>query len=470
MPVNSFVDYPLSWKPEKEKLKKPYFESIAQAIEKDIASGKLSPNTQLPPQRELADYLDLNLSTITRAYELLKRKGYLYAVTGRGSFVRPNDVDDTVLLPNGDQMDVIEMGSVEPFPELNQVVLKAANKVLERPAAINLLKYAQPWDNRYHLQIAGEWLQRFHIDASPDRLMITSGGQNALTTAALSLFYPGDKIATDPYTYPNFINLAALLQLNLIPVANDENGMDPKALKRLCQKEDIKGIYLMPTCANPTVVTLPMTRRKALASVIREEKLTLIEDDNYAFLTPGDDLPLYALIPGQTVYICGTSNSISAGLRVAFMVYPASLKSALINGAKTVNLKTAPINAAIIVELIVSGVAGRIIEEKKELALKRNAVFQQQFPDTPHFHENAFFQWLPLPDGVDGKLIETLVLRFGVRILCSQRFAVGKETRSHIRVATCSPKTMEEFQEGLHILKKVINEEKQANQKRGFTV
>lgn len=470
MPVNSFVDYPLSWKPEKEKLKKPYFESIAQAIEKDITSGKLAPNTQLPPQRELADYLDLNLSTITRAYELLKRKGYLYAVTGRGSFVRPNDVDDTVLLPNGDQMDVIEMGSVEPFPELNKVVLKAANKVLERPAAINLLKYAQPWDNRYHLQIAGEWLKRFHIDAPYDHLMITSGGQNALTTAALSLFHPGDKIATDPYTYPNFINLAALLQLTLIPVANDENGMNPKALKRLCQKKDVKGIYLMPTCANPTVVTLPMKRRKDLAAVIREEKLILIEDDNYAFLTPGDDLPLYALIPEQTVYICGTSNSISAGLRVAFMVYPASLKSALINGAKTVNLKTAPINAAIIVELIVSGVAGRIIEEKKELALKRNAVFQQKFPDTPHFHENAFFQWLPLPKGVDGKLIETLVFRSGVRVLCSQRFAVGRETRSHIRVATCSPKTMEEFQKGLQILKKVIDAQNGANQKRGLTV
>jgi DNA-binding transcriptional MocR family regulator len=470
VPVNSFEDYPLSWKTEKAKLKKPYFESIAQAIEEDITSGKLAPNTQLPPQRELSDYLDLNLSTVTRAYELLKRKGYLYAVTGKGSFVRPNDVDDMVLLPDGHQMDVIEMGSVEPFPELNKVVLKAANKVLERPAAINLLKYAQPWDNRYHLQIAGEWLKKFHIDVPRDHLMITSGGQNALTTAALSLFRPGDKIATDLYTYPNFIGLAALLQITLIPVENDGNGMDPKALKRLCQEDEIKGIYLMPTCANPTVVTLPLKRREDLVQVIREEKLILIEDDHYAFLTPGGDLPLYALIPEQTVYICGTSNSISAGLRVAFMVYPASLKTALINGAKTVNLKTAPINAAIIVELIVSGVAGRIIEEKKQLAAKRNAVFVRQFPKTPYFHENAFFQWLPLPDGVDGKLIETLALKAGVRVLCSQRFAVGKEKRSHIRVATCSPKTTEEFQKGLLILKTIIEDQDSANQKPGLTV
>lgn len=456
MPVNSFADYPLSWKTEKEKLKKPYFESIAQAIEEDIAVGKLAPNTQLPPQRELADYLDLNLSTVTRAYELLKRKGYLYAVTGRGSFVKPNDVDDTVLLPGGETLDVIEMGSVEPFSEWNKVVLKAANKVLERPAAINLLKYAQPWDNRYHLQIAGEWLKKFRIDASPDRLMITSGGQNALTTAALALFRPGDKIATDPYTYPNFIDLAALLQLTLVPVASDEDGMIPQALKRLCREEEIKGIYLMPTCANPTVVTLSASRRQELAAVIREKKLLLIEDDNYSFLTPADVLPFYALIPEETVYICGTSNSISAGLRVAFMVYPPALKAALIRGANTVNLKTAPINAAVIVELIVSGAASRIIEEKKQWAAKRNAVFRGQFPDTPNFHENAFFQWLPLPSGIDGKLIETLALGAGVRVLCSRRFAVAKETRSFIRVATCSPKTTEEFLTGLTILKELI--------------
>lgn len=468
MPVNSFADYPLSWKIEKEKLKKPYFEAIAQAIEDDIAKGKLAPNTQLPPQRELADYLDLNLSTVTRAYELLKRKGYLYAVTGRGSFVKPNDVDETVLLPGGERLAVIEMGSVEPFTEWNQAVLKAANRVLERPAAINLLKYAQPWDNRYHLQIAGEWLKKFHIEVSPDRLMITSGGQNALTTAALSLFHPGDKIATDPYTYPNFVDLAALLQLTLIPVENDGKGMDPKALKRLCRKEAIKGVYLMPTCANPTGVTLTQSRREALAAVIRDEELLLLEDDNYSFLTPLGVLPLYALIPQQTVYICGTSNSIAAGLRVAFMVYPETRKAALLGGANTVNLKTAPINAAIIVELIVSGVAGRIIEEKKRRAAKRNAVFREQFPGTPHFQENAFFQWLPLPDGIDGMLIETLALGAGVRVLCSKRFAVAKETRSYIRVATCSPPTAAEFETGLGVLKKLIEAQAAADQKKSL--
>ena len=41
MPVNSFEDYPMSWKPQKSKLEKPYYLSIAASLEADILSGKL---------------------------------------------------------------------------------------------------------------------------------------------------------------------------------------------------------------------------------------------------------------------------------------------------------------------------------------------------------------------------------------------------------------------------------------------
>ncbi len=89
MPVNSFENYPMSWKPSKSALSKPYYLSIASLLEADILSGALKAHTKLPPQRELADFLDLNLSTITRAYKLCELKGLLYAVTGNGTFVSP---------------------------------------------------------------------------------------------------------------------------------------------------------------------------------------------------------------------------------------------------------------------------------------------------------------------------------------------------------------------------------------------
>ncbi|MBO7153835.1 MAG: GntR family transcriptional regulator, partial [Lentisphaeria bacterium] len=60
MAHNSFDNYFLSWKPDKKLLTRPLYLALANLLEADIASGKLAPGTQLPPQRELADYLGIN--------------------------------------------------------------------------------------------------------------------------------------------------------------------------------------------------------------------------------------------------------------------------------------------------------------------------------------------------------------------------------------------------------------------------
>ena len=53
MPVNSFDDYPMAWKPDKARLAAPFYQSIAGALEEDILSGALPADTRLPPQREI---------------------------------------------------------------------------------------------------------------------------------------------------------------------------------------------------------------------------------------------------------------------------------------------------------------------------------------------------------------------------------------------------------------------------------
>ena len=59
MPFNSFLNYPMSWKPERSRLKRPIYLSLADQLEQDIAAGFLSPGTKLPPQRELV-YLPIH--------------------------------------------------------------------------------------------------------------------------------------------------------------------------------------------------------------------------------------------------------------------------------------------------------------------------------------------------------------------------------------------------------------------------
>lgn len=43
MPVNSFDDYPMAWKPEKSRLSGPLYAAIAGALEEDIVEGGSPP-------------------------------------------------------------------------------------------------------------------------------------------------------------------------------------------------------------------------------------------------------------------------------------------------------------------------------------------------------------------------------------------------------------------------------------------
>lgn len=79
MSINSFDNYPMSWKPDLSRASGPKYLALVSLMEDDIKNGTLKAGTKLPPQRELADYLNVNLSTISRAFKLCSQKGLLSA-------------------------------------------------------------------------------------------------------------------------------------------------------------------------------------------------------------------------------------------------------------------------------------------------------------------------------------------------------------------------------------------------------
>ena len=67
--------------------KRPIYEQVVEKLERLIASGGLEPLTKMPSVRSLAMELSVNPNTVQRAYAQLEQDGYLYTVSGRGSFV-----------------------------------------------------------------------------------------------------------------------------------------------------------------------------------------------------------------------------------------------------------------------------------------------------------------------------------------------------------------------------------------------
>ncbi len=455
MPVNSFENYPMSWKPRREELEQPYYLSIAAGLEKAIRSGQLIENTKLPPQRELADFLDLNVGTVTRAYKLCEWKGLLYAVTGKGTFVSPGVLARNTFLE--ENHGVMEMGTIQPFYECNQEIMRAAQGVLGDLGQAELLEYSDPFGSKGQIGAAAKWLRHFGIDTTGKNLLLTAGAQNALAVVLVSLFRAGDKIAVDAFTYTNFKGLANFLDIRLIPVDVDAYGMTPDSLLRICKNMDIKGIYLMPTCSNPTSLYMPPARRQELAKLAHRYGLLVIEDDIYSFLAPKNVQSFFSLLPGQTVHICSISKSLCAGLRVAFLAFPEAYREALTAGMLHINLKTVSLNAEIVAHLIETGTAMQIVRQKTALAKRRNRIFGSVFPGQQQDLAARFFYWLPLPGQMTSQEAEVLSLQRGVHILGSHRFAIGSgSAASFIRVAVTSTKTEKELEQGLQILKGVL--------------
>ncbi|MBR0596802.1 GntR family transcriptional regulator [Sinanaerobacter chloroacetimidivorans] len=69
------------------KSRKSIYEQIVDKIKELIIAGILRPEDKIPSVRELSKTLTVNPNTIQKAYRELEYQGYLYTVSGLGTFV-----------------------------------------------------------------------------------------------------------------------------------------------------------------------------------------------------------------------------------------------------------------------------------------------------------------------------------------------------------------------------------------------
>ena len=463
MPFNSFLNYPMSWKPERSRLKRPIYLSLAEMLEEDIAAGFLPPGTKLPPQRELADFLDINFTTVTRTYRLCELKGLIYAVTGSGTFVSPNASKSVTISAENLAASSIDLGFVGSFEQCNEMINDTIASIMKKRRFSELLDYEYPTGMPHHKAAAVNWLKNMGMHTDPDHLAIASGTLNAIALALFALFEPGNRIAVDTYAFVNFIELAKMHHLQLVPINGDQEGMLAEELEAQHRIKPVHGVFLSPSCCNPTTVMISERRKTALAEVIGRCGMILIEDDIHAFLSAGiiEDYrgPISRFLPEQSVYISGTSKPLCSGLRVAYLVYGDRFRDPLLTALFNVNVKTSSLDAEIITELILSGKAGEITERKRALSREMNDLYFQFFPDRKGIgHPLSFYRWLPVQDTRRGSEVERELLDAGIRVYHSDRFLSGpRKAENYLRVSLATVREKERLREALKILADYIS-------------
>lgn len=72
----------------------PRYLQVVRMIKDGISNGSLPPGTQIPTQRRLAQLLDIDVSTVSRAYASAHKQGLISGTTGRGTFIAEQETEN----------------------------------------------------------------------------------------------------------------------------------------------------------------------------------------------------------------------------------------------------------------------------------------------------------------------------------------------------------------------------------------
>ena len=444
----------MDWTPTISELSGPRYQRIVDAMEADIATGRLVRGQQLPTQRALAKALGIDLTNVTRAYTEARRRGILEARVGQGSFVSETSARRAVDLPNPVAIDLSM--NVPPHPldaRLDERILAGLETLRQQSGLTAFLNYQPPGGSAHERDVAARWVRARVPHVSADRLVIFPGTQTILFNLVAHLAKPGEVVLTEALTFPGIKAVAARLGIRLIGVAMDDGGILPDALARACREHRPKAVYLIPTLHNPTTATLSAERRQAIAKIIRDADTTLIEDDAYGLLDRAA-MPIANLIPERTYHATTLSKCIAPALRVAYLVTPDhATQQEMRSYLQSAVQMPAPLMVALVTHWLETGVADRIITAIRNEATGRQQLAQRglkgfQFLTKPAAHH----LWLRLPEGWGRRDLAAHLLRSGLAVVASDAFAVDGNPPHAARLSLGAARDRAELTQALQIL------------------
>lgn len=419
------------WLPDLDPAAGAKYAVIADALGAAIDRGALPGGTRLPPQRDLAARLGVDLTTVTRAYDAARRRGLIEARGRAGSFVRaPQRVEiaDLARVDTG-----MNLPPELPGGLLARTIAETVGTLLLDASPLRL-QYQAMGGSAEDRAAGARFLGASGLSAEPDQIILAAGGQNALHAILTLILRPGDAVLCRRFVYSGFRAIARRAGIRLIGL----DALDDASIAAACAADpQIRAIYIVPANDNPTAETLDDDARRAIAAAATRHKLQVIEDDAYGPLALEPAAPVSAHAPDRSWYIASASKIISPALRVAFVRAPhVAAAVQLATNVHQTAVMAPPLNAAMLSRWIDDGTCMRLVAAMRDEASRRQALAASLLKGLDFTaHPQGYHLWLRLPDAVAPNDLADAMRPTGLSVMPADRFSVDGAPANAVRVS-----------------------------------
>jgi len=421
----------------------------------------LPPDSRLPSYRALQQRYRLSPATVQRLLAQLASRGLVVTRPGSGTYTAPRrrrvtsaDLSwQTPALGSRVGLGADLERLVDPAPPDS---ISLANGFLdERLQPLGLLAAAgaraarrpQAWSR---LPPQGLPELRAHVaaeagnDLTAQNVLITPGGQAALSAAFRHLCAPGDPVVVESPTYVGALAVARAAGLVLVPVLGDREGVLPDVLSDALARTGARLVYLQPRYSNPAGSLLAPDRRGPVLEAVARHGAFVIEDDwmrDFDLGMPSPP-PLASLDnDGHVIYLRSLSKPVAPGMRVAGLAARGPVMARLRRGRISDDLFVAPVLQQIALDVLTApgwtrhlGGIRRALRERRDALV---AAIGDELPQCtlPAIPAGGVHLWLRLPDSCSDADVADRAAALGVAVSPGRISYPGEPPAPYLRLS-----------------------------------
>ena len=442
------------------------YEQIASNITEMIRHGTYRTGERIPSVRQMSRQQDVSISTVLQAYLVLENRGLIEAHPQSGYYVRIPEFDrlpepepsspgldpshvslhELMMMVIKDTLNpnLVQLGAA--MPNLELLPTERLNRILSRLARQSgeeAHQYALPPGlKELRVQIAQRALG-FGCQFSPNDLVITSGGIEAIDLCLHAVCKPGDIVAIESPMYFGTLQSLEVHGLRALEIpTHQRDGISLDALQFAIEHNPIKAVLVISNFNNPLGSCIPDDKKKELVELLAVHEIPLIENDVSGEIYFTDKRPLVAKAYDNKglVMLCSSfSKDISPALRVGWAA-PGRYKAELEWLKFTSNSATATLPQMAVAEFLESGGYDHHLrtirrEYANNVSLLSQAVMRYFPPETRVTRPTGgFVLWVQLPENIDSLEIYKLALKNNITITSGYLFSPTNQFSNFIRL------------------------------------